>query len=162
MNIATPLLQEYIPEIIYKLFEETFIPYIWIFIIGAFLQEYFEKIIEILEKYWYLFFTGTALVSYFKVDIGRYGTLKILFLAPALIGFAYRYGKLNVKHDISYGLYIYHMIIINVMIEFGITGKLTDFYIAFGASAIMAMASYYSIGKLSRLAKNRLKTAVPN
>lgn len=157
MNIAIPLLEGYIPEIVYKLLEQTFIPYIWIFIIGALLQEYFEKIIEILKKHWYLFFAGTALVSYFKLDIGRYGTLKVLFLAPALIGFAYRYGKLNVKHDVSYGLYIYHMIIINVMIEFGMTSKLADFFIAFGASAIMAIVSYYSIGKLSRLAKGQLK-----
>jgi len=157
INITTPLLNGYVPEIIYKLFAETFIPYIWIFIVGACLQEYFEEIIGILEKYWYLFFAGTALVSYFKFDMGMYGTLKVLFLAPSLIGFAYRYGKLNVKHDISYGLYIYHMIVINVMIEFGMIGVMTDFFIAFGASTILAMLSYYSIGTLSRRTKGRLK-----
>lgn len=100
------------------------------------------------------------MVTYFRVDIGVYGTLKVLLLAPAIIGFAYRYGNLNLKHDISYGFYIYHMIVINVMIEFGMKGRLIDLCIAFGVSAILGMASYYSIGKLSRRAKSRLKTAI--
>lgn len=160
INIITPLLDGQIPEILYKLFANTFIPYIWIFVIGAFLQENFEQLIEILKKYWYLFSVGAVLVTYFRIDIGVYGTLKVLLLAPAIIGFAYRYGKLNVKHDISYGFYIYHMIVINVMIEFGMRGRLTDLWIAFGISAILAMASYFSIGKLSRRAKSRLKTAI--
>lgn len=116
-NIFTPFLSIYVPEIIGKLFEQTFIPYIWIFILGAMICENFDGWKVYLIKYWWIFLSIAAVATFTGFDMGTYGTIKVFFLALAVIGFAYRFPGLNIKKDISYGFYIYHMVVINVMIE---------------------------------------------
>lgn len=37
------------------------------------------------------------------------------------VGFAYAFPKLNIRTDISYTWFIYHMIVVNVFIELGLT-----------------------------------------
>ena len=128
-NIVTPYVGNILPELAYKLIKQTFIPYIWMFIVGALLCEFFWKIKSVLIQYWWLFLSVSVIATLVNQDFGIYGTIKVLFLAPALIGFAYRFNKLNIKYDISYGIYIYHMIVINVMIVFGLTGKTIELFV---------------------------------
>lgn len=156
INLITPMIQNFIPSILYKLVLQTFLPYIWMFILGAFLSEYFDEIVDTLKAYWILFFIVSIIVSVTKFDAGIYRTLKVLFLAPAVIGFAYKYDMLNFKYDISYGIYIYHMVVINIMIELGMTGNILDAILAFFVSMIVAVISYNSIGRLSRNMRKQL------
>lgn len=95
----------------------------------------------------------SALASFTGLDMGSYGTIKVLTLAPAVMGFAYKYPAWNVKHDISYGFYIYHMIVINFLMECGYTGKVIYIVMACGFSIIFAVASYFTMGKIYRKQK---------
>ncbi|WP_102268868.1 acyltransferase family protein [Massilicoli timonensis] len=118
-NLGVPLLEHRIPNIIYKLICQTFIPYYWLFILGALIREYFNQIIPKLIKYNNFIILVLLLISFlnFEVGYGVYETIKSIILAFAFIGFAYKYPKLNIKKDFSYGIYLYHMIIINILIE---------------------------------------------
>lgn len=158
VNILLPLSYMHLPILLYKLLYQTFIPYFWIFILGAMISEFFELWIELFKKYWFLFLIMTAIVSFTKFDEGVYGTLKVLFLAPAVIGFAYRFSKLNIKLDFSYGFYIYHMVVINVMIELGFTKKIIDMVVAWALSIIFGIFSYYTFGFFSRIQRKKLVT----
>ena len=155
-NIFIPICRSHLPEIVYKLVCQTFIPYFWIFIMGAMISEYFDRLIEGMKKYWPGFLVLSSLVNYTKIDAGIYGTLSVLFIAPAIIGFAYRYPGFNIKTDITYGFYIYHMVVINVMLELGFMGKFIDLLIALVLSSLLGIFSYYTIGRFSRAQRKKL------
>ena len=158
LNISTPYIGNYVPEIIVKLFGQTFLPYIWIFVFGAMICEYFNQWKDGLMRYWWIFLIISAVITFTGFDLGTYGTLKVLSLVPAVIGFAYKFPKLNIKKDISYGLYIYHMVVVNVLIEFDLTGSVLYVILALIVSVMMAFISYHTTGTLYR--KQKEKAAV--
>ncbi|EHF05353.1 hypothetical protein HMPREF1020_02680 [Clostridium sp. 7_3_54FAA] len=156
INIATPFLEALLPTIIYKLFLQTFIVYFWMFLIGAMICEYLEKVSDFLKKYWYILFILSAIFTFTGFDRGIYGTIKVYFLAFAVVGFAYKFKNIRVQPDISYGLYIYHMVVINIMMEMGYMGKWLDILLALAVSGLLAMVSYLTIGNLSKKQKSKL------
>lgn len=155
----TPMLAEILlPEILSKLYGQTFIPYIWLFLLGATLSEFYEQIAEWLKRFWYVFFALALVISLTGFDItGSYGVFKAITVTPAVIGFAYRYPKFNVPIDLSYGIYIFHMIVINVMIHFGLKGNPLYILLAFTITFILAVISYMTVGKVGRNKRNILK-----
>lgn len=150
VSIFSPVLDNYLPQIIYKLYGQTFVEHIWLFILGAFICEYKENLIVTMGKYWWIFFSLAFLISISGFDVGYYGTMRSFFIGPAILGFAYKYPKLDLPHDISYGFYIYHMVVINVLIEFGMTGKFVDVIFSFGLTVALAIISYVTFGKIGK------------
>ena len=155
-NIITPYFAKFLPTILYKLFCQTFIPYLWLFLLGGMVCEYFDSLIYYLKKYWSVFILISAFFSYLKIDMGIYGTIKSLFLGLAIIGFAYRFPNIKIKKDFSYGLYIYHMIIINAMLHLGLIGSVKYLIIAFMISFILAIISYNTLGQIGKKLKLKL------
>lgn len=74
-----------------------------------------------------------------------------------MIGFAYRLPNLKLPVDLSYGLYIYYMIVINVMIELGYTEKIIYMIVALGISLILAVISYFIIEAWKRRKKRHFE-----
>ncbi len=58
-----------------------------------------------------------------------------------MVGFAYRFPKWNIPWDYSYSFYIYHMIVINLMIHLGLVGNILYIPLALALSAGIAVAS---------------------
>ena len=133
----------YLPEIFFKLYTQTVFNYLYLFLIGAFLAEHKSKILPIVIRYWYVL-TVVAIILYiteFDIPMTNYSVLKCIFCVYGLIGFAYSFPQLNIKVDMSYGLYIYHMTVVNVMITLGLTGRLIYMLLALGTSMILALIS---------------------
>lgn len=82
-----------------------------------------------------------------------------ILLVCGLIGFAFRFTKLAVKHDISYGIFLYHMIVINAFIALGLVGNWLYALFAVLLSVLLAWLSYITIGKWSANRKNKLVKA---
>ena len=61
---------------------------------------------------------------------------------PGLIGFAYCTPHMNLKIDLSYGIYIYHMTVVNVMIEFGFLGQIYYLFVVLIITLLLAFGSY--------------------
>ncbi len=97
-------------------------------------------------------FTIVAFALYeAKIDIPftTYAVVKNILSVIGIIGFAYAFPQFNIKTDISYGLYIYHMTIINAMFTLGYTGKLKYLFIAVLLSSLFAWLSTKTIGNFS-------------
>lgn len=158
IKLIIPYLDNILPNIIVKLLSQTILKWFWLFIFGAFLSEYSDKVIPFLKKTWWIFLIISLVVGHFGLDIdtANYGLFKYYLRVLALIGLAYCLPKLNIKIDFSYGIYIYHMIIVNAMIEFGFVGVWYHLLIVITISVILAIGSYY-FGQFitKKLSKNK-------
>lgn len=100
--------------------------YLYLFLMGAFLSDKKLRLLPLVKKYWYIV-SVLAIIFYITgIDIPwtNYGIIKGFLCGYGLIGFAYTFPKINIKIDVSYGLYIYHMTIVNIMITLDILEKL--------------------------------------
>lgn len=149
---ASNYLNYVLPRFLYNAYNLLIFRYFWLFAIGIFVAETREKTIPFLRKHWFIF-VGLAMVFYFfpqmDIRLRQYSAFFCVFQLLGLLGFAYRYPKINIKFDFSYGLYLYHMIVVNAMIELGFTGKIQYMLIAMLLSVLIAIASEKTIGKLS-------------
>lgn len=111
-------------EIIGKLYDQTFIRYFWIFYIGMFIAEFEEWFLPTLQKFWYTCLIIAAVFFWTEFDLfSGYYLGWSFFLVAGLIGFAHRFPQFNISPDISYGLFLYHMIIVNIFVNFGWIGN---------------------------------------
>ena len=142
--------ESFLSEIACKIIDVTFVPYLYIFLIGAFMMEYYDILIPYLKKYWLALLVVAEIVNMLKIDVGRYGSVHTAFILATLIGFSYKFNKIKINKDISYGFYIYHMVVINAMIELGYIKYPWFVLTAAVITLILALLSYFTIGGFSR------------
>jgi peptidoglycan/LPS O-acetylase OafA/YrhL len=147
--IGNGVLQLFAPDVMVKLFAQSFIRYLWLFCIGCFLAEFKEQLLEDVKRFWWvlLFVSGMLFVTDFDIYAG-YSLFRCVFLVMGVIGFSYEYPKLNIKKDISYGIYLYHMTVVNAMIACGIVGKAAYIGIVIDVSCVLAWLSAETVGKV--------------
>jgi peptidoglycan/LPS O-acetylase OafA/YrhL len=137
-------------EIVGKLYDQTVIRYFWLFFIGMFIAEFKEEILPLLIKYWYTLLITALIFFWSGWDLlSGYYLFWSGFLTAGLIGFAYRFPYLSLKPDISYGIFLYQMIVVNVFVNYWLIGK---WIYAFAVAMITIMCAYIStvtIGKWS-------------
>lgn len=155
--IVLQLFKSVIPKIIFKLIGQTFIPYLWLFILGAFISEFFEEAMPVLKKYWYVFLLVSLIVMITGFDINKeyYAMVRCSTLVVGLIGLSYAFPKIDICLDISYALYLYHMTVVNVMIQLGMTGQISFLVLAILISALFACISTVIVGRWSKNMKYR-------
>lgn len=143
-------------EIADKLFAQTCIKYFWLFYFGLFLARYEKRVLPILQRYWYILLVIAAVFFWtqWDLDLG-YGLGWSLFLTAGLIGFAYRYPGWSISPDISYGLFLYHMIVVNIYVQFGWTGRWVYAVSAACIAIVLALLSTVTVGKISARKKSK-------
>ena len=104
----------------------------------------------------YLNYANSLDLNGHTIDADTYGIVRCGSLISGLIGFAYAFPKINLKIDISYPLYLYHMTVVNVMLQLGYSGKRIHLLIAIMISCLFAFISTETIGKLANRIKLRL------
>ena len=159
LGMVTEILSGYMPDIILKLYNQTVLNYFYLFLAGAFLAEFRDKIMTLITKYWYLL-TAIAILFYttgIDIPYTNYRIVKGILCVYGLIGFAYTFPKLNIKMDISYGLYIYHMTVVNILIMLRMTEKIEYMLLAIVISAALAFISTKTIGAWAGKKKLRLR-----
>lgn len=150
-------------SIYYKLVSVSFIPYLNFFLFGVLFYIFWEKI--------KIFFKGKALVWLFiYISFSYYFDLKPsyhpsglqhvsnILLSIVTISAAYTFPKtsnfLN-GNDISYGLYIYHMLVINSMIHLGFSKRFEYLLITIFITIILSIFSWTLIEKKALNLKNK-------
>ncbi len=125
VSALTPIVRGTLPEVVGKLYGQTLIPYFWMFIAGAFVSEFKEELLPLIKRYWWAAFAITLVIksTSFDYSLGHYGLFRTLSLFVCLLGFAYAVPQVNIKTDISYAVYIYHMTVVNAMITLGYMHK---------------------------------------
>lgn len=116
----------------FKLLNVSFIPWIFMFLLGVLAQRHFELLhARLAGRFlpWFLAYVAAAMVAtrVLGLDIGNaMNPLLSVLLAAAVLALAYTWPSLGHGllrgNDISYGVYIYHVPVINLFIHAGWVG----------------------------------------
>lgn len=134
------------PELlIIKLINCSIIPYLYMFMIGCFFYRFREKIfnydsrlIAIIGVFFIaMYYLGDGLIS------GSYlPLLSGISLAAMTIIFGYLFKiKLRAKTDITYGTYLYHMVVVNAIIALGVKVNFVVMGIGIVVSLLLGLMS---------------------
>lgn len=117
LGYCTPKIITHIPYPFNRWYMQSIFPYLWLFLISSFVAEKKEIILPITKKYWLILIIWSTVFYSFELDLyAQYNIIQSITLFLGLLGIAYSYPGFNIKTDISYGIYIYHMSIVNVFI----------------------------------------------
>lgn len=149
VGAMTKCIEIFVPQIIYKLYCQVIIQYLWIFWLGIIIAEFKDKFLPVLMKYWYILLLGALAMRFSPIDIWArdYPVILSCLCCVALLGFAYKFPLLNVRTDVSYALFIYHMIVVNIIIEMKLTGSIVAFFAGIIGSFVLAYLSTVLIGR---------------
>lgn len=153
LGFITPVIRQALPAVIGKLYAITIFPYLWMFLISAFVAEFRMNLLPFVKDYWWCFI---ALQILNKIILGidftmntDYTFLGTVFLFCGVVGFAYKFPCFNIKTDISYGVYIYHMTFINALMVLGFVGQKWTIWAVIIMTCLVAWVSTETIGRLS-------------
>ncbi|WP_372763570.1 acyltransferase family protein [Litorivivens sp.] len=146
-------------DIYVKLFGVTIAPYIYMFLFGVILQRnrsFVRKFLANKAAFWLAVYVSlAALFSSFGLSFGgnNLNPVSAFFLAIFVISFAYSYVDLlrgfSGGVDVSYGIYIYHMIVVNCLIRQAWFSPFSNFLLMFLITLILACLSWFFVEKPS-------------
>lgn len=154
-----------------KLLFVSFAAHWWMFAIGVAMHRHFERIRGYLEGRFPVYFIVYAAVALLRVHlVGREGDGEWLFylgylperllLAAATVSGAYTVRGLSSRllrgTDISYGVYIYHFLLINVLIELGVMTTAVWVLPVFLLTLVAGVLSWVLIEKRALALKNHV------
>jgi peptidoglycan/LPS O-acetylase OafA/YrhL len=150
-----------------KLAQVTLAPHLYMFLIGTLLQEHEATVKRMVGgrvlPIFVMFAAGTVVLTWlgFSTAGNRLNPASVLLLAALVMSVAYSSPALSHRvlkgNDISYGLYIYHMLVINVFVQLGWLGSHWLLWAVVVLSAVLAAASWVIIERPAL----RLKTPAP-
>ncbi len=151
LNVLSPIFRELLPSLVYKLWDVSILPYFWLFMLGVIVCEYSAVFIPFMRKYWWIGLILLLIQRFYGFDIpGEYGVIKTLLQCCTWIGFGYALPNLNVKRDLSYGIFLYHMVFMNAFIHLGFTESWFWFGTVVGLVIISAIISNRYISQVTR------------
>lgn len=114
----------FLPTTVYKLIIVSIVPYYYIFVIGIICYIYKDKIIPFIRKRVVIFFIIYIVCKFLYMNFFNnlrlginYDVISTVFLSMTVIGVAFCFEK-RIKYEITYEIFIWHMIICNVFIQF--------------------------------------------
>lgn len=149
-NLVVPYIQEILPETGRNIISHTCLPYFYIYFAGWFMYHYRDKIIPYLAHTKILciilFIIRALYCEKFNIRIGDYQDMvQVLLLCMLTIGIGYSFGKIRFKFDLSYGLYLYHMIIVDIFVQTGHVGNMKYVIAVYIFAVICAVISHYLV-----------------
>lgn len=148
IGACTGIVQELLPAIIFKLYCQTLVQYLWIFWLGLAVAEYADKLLSILKRYWWISIAVFAAWKVIGIDVyaRNYPIFMTTISCLGCLGIAYAFPTLKIKIDVSYAMFIYHMILVNVLISIGCMG-VKGLIITTVVTILAAFLSTVSVGK---------------
>lgn len=162
----------YSSSVLYRLLEISFLPYAWIFLLGVILRLYWENISKYLVDkgiYFLLiyllfsfvsnkYFASGLFVSY-KYSLDFITVIEVILLGIAMISLAFSFTKIKIgfKSDLSYATYLYHMLIVHIILSSGMkTGWYTYFIVIFVTLIIAYISWRFVESPILELKKKRI------
>jgi peptidoglycan/LPS O-acetylase OafA/YrhL len=109
-----------------KLISASILPHLFYFLIGFYLYKYRDSLIKYLENKVLIFTILYGIAVYVSIDNFLYLLIKQFIFALFIFSIAFSYKTLTyslIKHnDFTYGIYIYHMLIVNLFVQLGLMG----------------------------------------
>lgn len=143
-----------------KLAGVTVLPWLYMFLIGVILQRnpaFVRRFLAGRLPVWLSLYVAAA----WTFDLAGLNTggnylnpLSVLLLGLAVISAAYA-RPVRMPYDLSYGLYLYHMVVINVFVSMGAVGSYVALIAAIAVSAGLAFLSWTLIERPALKLKHR-------
>ncbi len=139
-----------------KLIHSTIFPYLFIFIIGMTFYRYRKCLLIYIKNkfiYWLLLFVISQFIySYYEIENTiPYFIINWAILAFLIFSAAFSFGKLSQKllkrNDYTYGIYVYHMLVINIMVHLNYVDNTYYLGIVFFITVALAALSWHLIEK---------------
>jgi peptidoglycan/LPS O-acetylase OafA/YrhL len=135
----------------------TVAPYLWMFLTGVLIQRNWNTLAPMLTERAHRWLLGYLLLCLAAKPLGLSlgGNLSppiaffplaglVISAATSAPGLA---DRLLRHQDISYGLYIYHLLVVNLVVRFGVVGTVFSIVYAIGISLLAATASWFLVEK---------------
>ena len=154
-----------------KLLFVSLVPHWWMFLLGILIHRHWHRLSRHLEGRFVPYFASyTAFASVRQLWLGRETDWQPLYylgylperilLAAATLSAAYTARSLASRLlggvDISYGIYIYHFLVINVLMEMGYMTGFGSVALVFAVSVTLGLASWHLIEKQALAFKGRV------
>ncbi len=146
-----------------KTLHATFIPHVWMFLLGVLIQRNIERIKPILQGKGLLLIAGYIglgflLTSIPSITAPQAIALPVLALVVVSCAFTAPWlsEKLLRKMDLSYGIYLYHMVWINVVVQMKELGSWPEIGFVILATTVSACASWWLIERPALSLKAKL------
>ncbi|MCH7228980.1 acyltransferase family protein [Haloferula sp. A504] len=160
--------------IVPKVLFVSFAPHWWMFALGIALHRHFDRVRKLIEGRALVFLIAYTAIAFSRVHLlGREGEAAWLFylgylperilLAALTLSAAFTARGLSSRvlggTDISYGVYIYHFLLINILIELGVMTTAGWVGVVFALSLTAGMLSWFLIEKRALALKSRIPVA---
>lgn len=139
-----------------KFLHVTIAPYLFLFLFGLGFYKFYES----LKKYinntfiiWLFIFTLlNTVIDYYMIQMNALlHILKWVVFSFLIFSFAFSYKNLSKNllngNDYTYGVYIYHMLVINIFIHLKLTGEIKYFAYVILVSGFLGVLSWHFIEK---------------
>lgn len=148
-----------------KLARVNLLPYLYCFLAGAILYLYWDKIKKLIEGkalLWMVIFLSFCFAagthpSYYPKNIQMISNILLSILTISLAYTLPRLGKLLKGNDVSYGMYIYHMLVINSFVALGFIGETKYLFSAIALTTIVSCLSWFFVERKALALKTRIK-----
>lgn len=141
----------------YKLVGVSFVPWLYMFLAGVFYQRNFDVIRTWLGGRFAALFILYCLAAFMGSDLLGWGlgnTLSpVLFIVLTAMIFAAAFSRSTLsdvllrRNDLSYGVYIYHMPVVNLFLATGLASTVTSPLMVIGSTLGLAYASWRWVEK---------------
>ncbi|WP_268927847.1 acyltransferase family protein [Neptunomonas japonica] len=145
--------------VLIKLFGVTVLPYLYIFLLGVLLQRnlpFVEKYLAHKAPILLILYLASVCVSWvlgLSYQGNSLNPISTVILSLLIISMAYsnvgKFGAILKGHDVSYGIYIYHMIFVNILIHLSVFSPPINMLIMLMLTTIVALLSWNVIEKPS-------------
>lgn len=152
LNLIVPYMQEVLPETGRSIVSHSCLPYLYMYFAGWFMYEYRDKIVPVLTHTKVLciilFVLRALYCEKFGVRVGEYmDIIQVLLLCMLTVGVGYSFGRIRFKIDLSYGLYLYHMIVVDVFVQLGLVRETKYIIAVYAVSIVCSLLSYYLVDR---------------
>lgn len=120
LNMVCEMVAQDAAGIVAKLIERSFVPYALWFFIGIFCFQRQEKLLDILKRVFLPLLIIYLVIESVNIDIpGYYADVVTGVLLPFIvIGCGYWLPGIRLKSNLSYGMFLYHWIILNIIVHY--------------------------------------------
>ena len=155
-----------------KLLGVTLLPHIYFFLLGVVAYGLRKRLLPLVYNRWVwwlgIYCASAWLLAEAGASVRGNGISPLLAPLLGLMVLSGAYSKPMLarrilgQNDISYGTYIYHMLIINVLVEIGFISSWTSFWVALLGTILIATLSWVLVERPSLALKRRFAAPSPS
>jgi len=147
----------------HPLFDITIAPYFWLFSFGILARIYWDEISWLFERKFLIWVALYAIAAFTAVTFLASATsldykimprwpefLRVAVMASVVLSAAFSFSGLTERikidcNDYSYGLYLYHMLVISTLVALGCIGRWWLWPVVYAGSLSLAAASWFLV-----------------